>query len=208
MSRTIDYYFSLASPWAYIGHAPVHGDRAAPRARGQPQADLPRARVRRDGRAAAAAAPSGAAALPARRAAALAREAGPRLQPAAEILAVRRHPRGPFRHRDHRRQQGSGPLPAPRLRRRSGRRSATSPTRSSSPSSPRRRVSTRPRSSQAARGDTDRGGLRASTSRTRSRPTCSARRPTSSTARCSGARTGSSSSTTRSTSGRAPYQPA
>ena len=22
MSRTIDYYFSLASPWAYIGHAP------------------------------------------------------------------------------------------------------------------------------------------------------------------------------------------
>jgi 2-hydroxychromene-2-carboxylate isomerase len=25
MPRTIDYYFSLASPWAYIGHAPFDG---------------------------------------------------------------------------------------------------------------------------------------------------------------------------------------
>ena len=42
MPRIIDYYFSLVSPWAYIGHAPFMEIVAEARGRGQLQARLPR----------------------------------------------------------------------------------------------------------------------------------------------------------------------
>src|SRR3954449_12149321 len=97
MPRTIDYYFSLSSPWAYIGHRlfmtiaerqrvavnykPLFLGRVFAQTGGGAggrvdlKAAVPRTGVGAAGRAAAAAAPSGAAALSARRPAALARAA-------------------------------------------------------------------------------------------------------------------------------------
>src|SRR3954449_3185978 len=97
MPRTIDYYFSLSSPWAYIGHRlfmtiaerqrvavnykPVFLGRVFAQTGGgaggggNQKAVFPRTGVRAARRPAAAAAPSGAAALSARRPAALARAA-------------------------------------------------------------------------------------------------------------------------------------
>ena len=90
MSRTIDYYFSLVSPWAYIGHAPFMAIAARhglavnhkPVFLGRVFAET--------GGLPLAAAPPGAAALPARRAPALARQARAVVQAAAEALALRR----------------------------------------------------------------------------------------------------------------------
>ena len=151
MPRTIDYYFSLVSPWAYIGHAPFMDIARAARARHQLQAGLPRPRLRRDGRPAPGAAPSGAPALSPRGTPALARQARARLQHPAEALSFRRR---------RLRIASSSPSRSPTRTRilscdgrspRFGRRSAISPIRQCSPISRSGPASNPPRSSSARR---------------------------------------------------------
>ena len=98
MARGIDYYYSLVSPWAYIGHAPFmaiaaeHGPTIIT-SRSSSAASSPRR--------AACRCPSATrrGSATACRAAALAREASAFLQLQPQILALRRQPGRPLRHR-------------------------------------------------------------------------------------------------------------
>ena len=90
MSRQIDYYFSLQSPWAYIGHKLFREVASPYDIESQPQTGDAGRSVLGDRRLAAFEAPSGAAALPDGRAAALARQARPEFPSAAGELAVQR----------------------------------------------------------------------------------------------------------------------
>ena len=161
MPRTIDYYFSLVEPLGLYRPPPVHG--RSPRGSGLAVNYKPVFLGRvfaRDRRAAAAAAPSGAAALSARRPAALARAGAawrfnlqPKFWPFDVNLADRFVVAIVMRRTRIRTPSCAAPWPA------SGRRSATSATRSSSPSSPRRRASTSTSLLEAAQRHADRGGL-------------------------------------------------
>ena len=206
MSRTIDYYYSLASPWAYIGHATFmdiarrHGlaVRHKPVFLGAVFAET--------GVAAVGEASSRAPALPDARIAALARPARPRIPPSAAPLAVRPVIRRPLRDRGRSRRARPRPVPAPRLcrdlgggaRPRRPGRHRRSRARGGPRPPPAARPRPRPGDGDALRPPPDRGGRGR---RVRARP------PTSSTARCSGARTASTSSTTRCRSGARPTRP-
>ena len=114
MSRSIDYWFTLASPWAFLGHqafrdlAKAHGvDRAL-------QAGAARRGVSAHRRPAVAEAPSGAAALPHPRAAALARGARHRAEAEPEALALPDRAARPHHRGGRRKRRRSGPTSAQR----------------------------------------------------------------------------------------------
>ncbi len=127
MPRQIDYYFSLPSPWAYIGHKTVPRRRRSLRSQGESQAGGAGRAVFGNRRAAADQAPSGAAALPHGRTAALARQARPEFPFSAEACAVQRAAGGRRGDRSRRGRARSRSVSAAAFARRSGRSSSIWP---------------------------------------------------------------------------------